>query len=518
MANSKSTSKLILILGDQLSLGSPCLKEINTAQDRVLMIEAAEESTTVWSSKQRIVVFLSAMRHFSEKLKTLGFPVEYLSLQNPLYAGDRIVERLESFIVSFHPAKVLMLEAGEWRLGQEISALCKKHDLPLSVIEDSHFLCSHQDFQAFAKGKKRIIMENFYRTMRRRENVLMNGEEPIGGEWNFDSENRKSFGSKGPQGIQDPIRFPPDRITQQVIEEVSQRFADHPGTLNHFGWPVTREDALVALNDFIQHRLLTFGTHQDAMWTDQAFLSHALIGSSLNLKLLDPREVIQAAEAAYQKGSASIQAVEGFIRQILGWREFIRGMYWLDMPAMKEANHFDHHHPLPAWFWTGNTQMRCMNEVITSTIAQGYAHHIQRLMVLGLFGLVAEINPKEVSDWFLSVYVDAVEWVELPNVMGMALFANGGRFTSKPYVASGAYIHRMSNYCKQCPYQPEQKVGEQACPITQLYWNFLDKHEQDFASNPRTSLMIKNLQRIEPSVREQIKNEAEIILNNLNAR
>jgi deoxyribodipyrimidine photolyase-related protein len=508
--------KLILILGDQLNLSSPCLKEIDKKNDRVIMIEAADESTSVWSSKQRIVLFLSAMRHFAERLKSQEIPLEYLALHDPLHAGKSIVERLASYIAFFKPSQLLMLEAGEWRLNQGISALCEKLQVPLMMMQDPHFLCSHQEFQAFAKGKKRIIMENFYRTMRRRENVLMNGEEPIGGEWNFDSENRKSFGSKGPQGIQDSIRFLPDFITQQVIEEVSQRFADHPGTLDHFGWPVTREDALAALHDFIQHRLITFGTHQDAMWTDQPFLSHALIGSSLNLKLLDPREVIQAAEAAFQKGSASIQAVEGFIRQILGWREFIRGMYWLDMPAMKEANHFNHHRPLPEWFWTGNTQMRCMNEVITSTLAQGYAHHIQRLMVLGLFGLVAEINPKEVSDWFLSVYVDAVEWVELPNVMGMALFANGGRFTSKPYVASGAYIHRMSNYCKQCPYQPEQKVGEQACPITQLYWNFLDNHEQDFASNPRTTLMIKNLQRMEPSMRAQIKHEAEVIFNNLN--
>jgi deoxyribodipyrimidine photolyase-related protein len=353
--------------------------------------------------------------------------------------------------------------------------------------------------------------------MRRREKVLMEGDEPIGGEWNFDNENRKSFGSKGPQGIQAPLRFPPDPMTQQVIQDVTQHFADHPDTLDDFDWPVTREEALAALHDFIEHRLVTFGSHQDAMWTDQAFLSHALLGSSLNLKLLDPREVIGAAEAAFHQGRASIQAVEGFIRQILGWREFIRGMYWLDMPNMKEANHFNHDRALPDWFWTGDTRMRCMNEVITSTLKKGYAHHIQRLMVVGLFGLVAELKPQAVSDWFLSVYVDAVEWVELPNVMGMALFANGGRFTSKPYVASGAYINRMSNYCKQCPYQPEQKVGEQACPITQLYWNFLDQHEQDLANNPRTALMIKNLQRIEPSVRAQIREESSFTLNHLNA-
>jgi deoxyribodipyrimidine photolyase-related protein len=481
------------------------------------MIEAAHESTTVWSSKQRIVLFLSAMRHFAEKLKVLGLPMTYLSLNDPNHSGNSIVVRLASYIADFRPKQLVMLDAGEWRLNEEISAFCKGINLPVSIIEDPHFLCSRQDFKAFSKGKKRLLMENFYRLMRRRENVLMDGESPIGGEWNFDSENRKAFGSKGPQGIQQPLRFVPDSITQSVIQEVSQYFTNHPGSLHTFAWPVTREDALAALQDFIQHRLVTFGAHQDAMWTDEIFLSHALIASSLNLKLLDPREVIESAEAAYKNGSASIQSVEGFIRQILGWREFIRGMYWADMPSMKDANHFEHTRPLPLWFWTGKTQMHCMQEVITKTLEYGYAHHIQRLMVVGLFGLMAELNPKEVSDWFLSVYVDAVEWVELPNVMGMALFANGGRFTSKPYVASGAYINRMSNYCKQCPYQPEQKVGEQACPITQLYWNFLDKHEQDFASNPRTTLMIKNLQRIDSTVRDQIRTESQTILNNLNA-
>lgn len=509
-------SRLILILGDQLNLHSPCLNDINPNRDHIVMIEAIEESSAIWSSKQRIVLFLSAMRHFAEELKQKGLPVEYLSLNDATHDGATISARLESYIEQIKPSRLVMLEAGEWRLNQDIDLLCKKIKLPLERIEDPHFLCSHEDFQGFAKGKKRFIMENFYRMMRRRENVLMDGDEPIGGEWNFDSENRKAFGSKGPQGIPAPLRVLPDAITLSVIQEVSERFAHHPGSLDTFEWPVTREGALAALQDFIQHRLATFGSHQDAMWTNEVFLSHALIASCLNLKLLDPREVIAGAEAAYQNKTASIQAVEGFVRQILGWREFIRGMYWLDMPAMKDANHFGHTRSLPDWFWTGQTQMHCMQQVITGTLNHGYAHHIQRLMVVGLFGLLAELHPRQVSDWFLSVYVDAVEWVELPNVIGMALFANGGRFTSKPYVASGAYINRMSNYCKQCRYQPEQKTGKNACPMTQLYWNFLDKHEPDFASNPRTLLMIKNLQRIEPDVRKELRTEAQNTLSHLN--
>jgi deoxyribodipyrimidine photolyase-related protein len=346
---------------------------------------------------------------------------------------------------------------------------------------------------------------------------LMEGEKPLGGVWNFDAENRKSFGKSGPQDEPTPPMFTPDKTTKEVIALVEKKFKDHPGSTEHFNWPVTREEALVALENFIEKRLADFGPHQDAMWTGLHFGWHSLLSSCINLKLLHPREVIAAAEGAFKRKKLDIASVEGFIRQILGWREFMRGVYFLDMPSLKTANHFDHRNALPKWYWSGETGMNCLKNCVDQTMQFGYAHHIQRLMITGMFGITAEIEPQQLCDWYLAVYVDAIEWVELPNTAGMALFANGGRFTSKPYVASGAYVKRMSNYCDGCRYKPEQKTGAKACPLTTLYWNFLDKHEETFASNPRTSLMVKNLARMTDDERNAIRVEAKRMLKNLDA-
>ncbi|MGA8513280.1 MAG: cryptochrome/photolyase family protein, partial [Burkholderiaceae bacterium] len=383
--------------------------------------------------------------------------------------------------------------------------------------EDTHFLCSLPEFRRWAGSHKSLRMEFFYRQMRQKYAVLMDGKEPAGGQWNFDADNRKSFGKKGPQDLPQPPVFKPDQITQDVMALVNQRFAEHPGHLDKFNWPTTRAEALHALDDFITHRLPSFGPHEDAMWTGLEFGWHSLLSSSLNLKLISPLEVVRAAEQAYRQKGLDLASVEGFIRQVLGWREFIRGMYFLDMPGLKTANHYGHTNALPAWYWTGNTRMNCMRQCITQTLDNGYSHHIQRLMVTGMFGLTAQIEPAQVCDWYLAVYVDAVEWVELPNVAGMALFANGGRFTSKPYVASGAYVKRMSNYCTGCSYEPEARLGPKACPLTTLYWNFLDRHEASFASNPRTALMVKNLQRMDESERQALRLRACEMLANLDA-
>ena len=314
-----------------------------------------------------------------------------------------------------------------------------------------------------------------------------------------------------------PLRFEPDAITREVIAEVDTRFAGHPGATAAFDWPVSREQALAALADFIEHRLELFGPHQDAMWTGQPWLWHARISAAMNLKLISPREVIAAAVSAWRARGLPLQSVEGFVRQVIGWREFIRGMYWLDMPGLREANHYGHRRALPRWYWSGDTQMACMRAVVSQTMKHGYAHHIQRLMVTGQFALLAEIEPQQVEDWYLAVYVDAVEWVELPNVAGMTLYANGGRFTSKPYVASGAYIQRMSNYCDGCRYSPSVRSGEAACPVTVLYWHFLDRHEATFAANPRTALMAKNLAKLPPDERVAIRARAAQMLEQLDA-
>ena len=390
-----------------------------------------------------------------------------------------------------------------------IGARAAPRDVPSDTREDTHFLATKREFALWAQGSTQLRMEMFYRWMRTRSNVLMREGKPEGGKWNYDSENRASFGKGGPGALKPRKRFAPDTMTREAIADVERHFADHPGSLAGLDWPVTREQGLAALDDFISHHLADFGKHQDAMWTDQPFLHHSLVSVALNLHLLHPCEVIEAAEDAYRARRAPLAAVEGLIRQVLGSREFIRGVYWRETPGLATANHFDHDAPLPKWFWTGETHMNCMRQTIGQTLKHGYAHHIQRLMITGNFALIAGISPQAVADWYLAVYVDAVEWVELPNVAGMALYANGGTFTSKPYAASGAYVKSMSNYCTGCRYKPQLKTGPQACPMTTFYWAFLDRHEREFQANMRTALMVKNLARWTPAERAGLRADAD---------
>lgn len=513
MNNPLPCRHLILILGDQLDEASSALIGLDPAQDLVLMVESAEESTHVWSHQARTALFLSAMRHYAQALRERHIRVHYRALD--VENDATLADGLRAAVAQFQPQQVIAVEPGDLRVRAALDGALGE-DVAIEWRDDAHFLCSPTEFRQWAGVSKSLRMEFFYRQMRQRYGVLMDGKQPAGGQWNFDADNRQSFGKAGPQALPATPVFAKDPITQDVLKLVAKRFADHPGELAQFNWPVTRPQALAALSDFITHRLPHFGAHQDAMWTDMNFGWHALLSSSLNLKLLHPLEVVQAAETAWREKDLPLASVEGFIRQVLGWREFIRGVYFLDMPALKTANHFGHEQDLPTWYWTGDTRMNCMRQCIGQTLATGYSHHIQRLMVTGMFGVTAQINPQQLCDWYLAVYVDAVEWVELPNTAGMALFANGGRFTSKPYVASGAYVKRMSNYCAGCAYRPEVKTGPQACPLTTLYWNFLDQHEAEFAANPRTALMVKNLQRLPADERQQIQAQAAAMLANLN--
>ncbi len=518
------TRNLILILGDQLNLDNPALEDFDSAQDTILMVEATAEATHVWSHKARIVLFLSAMRHFAQALQNQQITPIYLKLGEHEYANLKAA--WAHYIQQLKPQKIIICEPGEYRLEQDLMHICKESSTPLVIRDDTHFMCSKADFKHWAAGGKQLRMEFFYRVMRKKYNVLMQGSEPEGGAWNYDAENRKTFGKAGPQNVPAAPQVNIDALTQAVINDVEQYFPNHPGNLKHFIWPVTRESALQFLDYFIANKLAGFGDHQDAMWqasnqTQSPYLWHSLLSTSLNLKLLNPREVIAKTVSAYQKNALQpnalpLASVEGFIRQILGWREFIRGVYWLDMPQMAQSNHYNHQNTLPSWYWTGDTQMNCMRQTVNDTMQYGYAHHIQRLMVTGMFGILAELNPREVEAWYLAVYVDAVEWVELPNVAGMALYANGGRFTSKPYVASGAYIKRMSNYCSSCKYKPELKTGPQACPTTTLYWHFLIKHYDAFARNPRTALMAKNVDRFSAEEIEAVQMHAKHLLKDLN--
>lgn len=500
--------RLVVVLGDQLDVEASALDDFDASQDMVWMAEVEQESTHVPSSLQRIALFLSAMRHFREVLDARGLRVWYSQLDDEANLGT-LAKELQRAIDELAPQACVMTAPGDWRVLKDIQSVCEANALPLDLRDDRHFFSTVRDFAAHAKGRKQLRMEFFYREMRKRTGILMDGAEPMGGQWNFDADNRSSFPRSGPVALPPPMRFEPDAITQSVMDLVKQRFASHAGNLDTLGWAVTREQALSALAHFIAHSLPQFGQYQDAMWEGEVWLYHSHLASAMNLKLLRAREVVAAAEAAYARGEAPLPAVEGFIRQILGWREYVRGIYWTQMPGYAARNTLGATEPLPAFYWTGETDMACLRDAIKLTLKHGYAHHIQRLMVTGLYALLRGVAPQAVHEWYLSVYVDAVEWVELPNTLGMSQFADGGVMASKPYVASGKYIDRMSNHCKNCRYQPSESTGENACPFTTLYWQFLITHEAELKGNPRMAMQLKNLSRLDEARRAAIHEQAQ---------
>lgn len=502
-----SVRRLIVVLGDQLNLDSAALADGPRASDRVLMAEVAEESTKVWSHKARIALFLSAMRHFAAALRERGWQVDYQALDE--HEHPSLGAALQAAITRHRPECVRMVEAGEYDVARSIETCCDGMRVTLQVLEDSHFLTTRNDFDRWRSGRKQWVMEYFYRQMRRETGYLMSDGEPVGGEWNLDKQNRRSFSKAGPGVLPGRCGFSPDALTREVLGLVERRFLDHPGELDAFDWPVTREQALEALGDFIDLRLPAFGDYQDAMWTGEPWLYHSHLSAALNHKLLDPREVLDSAVAAFEAERAPLNAVEGFVRQILGWREYVRHVYWATMPGLLKENALEAHQPLPDFYWTGETDMVCLREALGQTLRTGYAHHIQRLMVTGLFGLLLGVEPRQMHAWYLAVYVDAVEWVEAPNTLGMSQFADGGRLGTKPYVASGRYIQRMSNHCRSCRFEPVEARGEDACPFTVLYWDFLMRHAARFASHPRTALQWRrNLARLDTETRQQIQDAA----------
>jgi deoxyribodipyrimidine photolyase-related protein len=499
---------LVLVLGDQLDENASAFAGFDPGQDAVWMAEVAQESTHVWSARQRIALFLSAMRHFAAQLRGRGWTVHYAKLDDVGNCGT-LAGELQAAIDTLQPEALVMTAPGDWRVLQALRGAAQAARKPLEIRDDSHFFSTVRDFAAHAQGRKQLRLEYWYRELRTKAGILMEGGKPVGGQWNFDADNRESFGAKGPGALPPRSVFAPDAITQEIIALVNSRFSAHPGTLDTFGWPVTRAQALVALNAFITERLPLFGQYEDAMWQGEAWLYHSHLSSSMNLKLLSAREVVGAAEAAYRAGQAPLAAVEGFVRQILGWREYVRGIYWTQMPDYAERNALDAQAPLPAFYWTGDTDLACLRDALQQTLQHGYAHHIQRLMVIGLYALLLGVKPQEVHGWFLSVYVDAVEWVELPNTLGMSQFADGGMMASKPYAATGKYIQRMSNHCKGCRFDPAQSTGPDACPYTTLYWDFLLRHEVRLAKNPRMALQVKNLARLAPEKRALITEQAQ---------
>lgn len=476
-------SKVIVILGDQLTLEISSLQEVNKATDTIFMAEIMEEATYTAHHQQKLVLVFSAMRHFAGALQAEGYQVIYRTLTDPENKGSLLAE-----MEALGADEIIVTEPAEYRLKQAFESSA----LPITLLSDDRFFCDHATFQQWAAGRKQLVMEYFYREMRKSTGLLMDADnKPEGGNWNYDKQNRKPL--KDAQHLPPPFSVSPDTITQEVIKMVEAQFPYNMGKAAQFHYAVTREEALAALEHFCFHALPFFGDYQDAMVSDQPYLFHSIVSPYVNVGLLSPREICERVIEEYHTGRAPINAVEGYVRQILGWREFIRGVYWLHMPGYTEKNYLEATAPLPDFYWNAHTDMHCMQQVIQMTIDTGYSHHIQRLMITGNYATLAGLNPQEVHDWYLAVYVDAHEWVEAPNTIGMALHADGGIVGTKPYIASGAYINRMSNFCKECRYDVKQKEGENACPFNVKYWDFLRKHRPRFEDNPRMKLMYRNL-------------------------
>jgi deoxyribodipyrimidine photolyase-related protein len=486
--------RLILIMGDQLSEELAVLRGADPARDVIMMAEVAEEATPVPHHPQKIALVFAAMRKFAARLRDRGFAVLYTRLDDPDSAGSLPGEVLRRMAeTGLSPVAVW---PGDWRLREALEPL------PIAWHEDDRFLCSAKAFAAWAEGRKALRMEWFYREMRRKTGLLMEGDAPCGGQWNFDPDNRKAAEPDLLRAT--PLRFAPDAEVEEVLALVERRFAGHFGRLRPFGWPVTRAQALEAMAHFMAASLPRFGPEQDAMLTDTPWMSHAGLSAAMNLGLLSPLEVCQAAEAEYRAGRVGIASAEGFIRQILGWREYVRGIWAWKGKNYLRANALGHEAPLPWAYWGGETRMKCLAQAVGQTRDLAYAHHIQRLMITGNFALLAGVDPEAVHRWYLAVYIDAFEWVEAPNTLGMSQFADGGLLASKPYVSSGAYIDRMSDYCGQCHYRVKEKVGARACPFNLLYWDFLDRHRERFARNPRMAPIYRTWEKMEPAHRARV--------------
>ena len=505
-------SALRFILGDQLTRAIPSLNGLDPAVDVVLMAEVMDEATYVPHHKQKIAYLFSAMRHFAEDLRAEGVTVDYVKLDDEGNTGSFTGE-LERAVRRHLPDAVFVTEPGEYRVAQEIEGWRRRLNVPVHVRPDDRFYCSTVDFARWAEGRKSYRMENFYRSMRERTGLMMTEGAPDGGRWNFDEDNRKAWPSG--QAAPQRLRFAPDDVTREVIALVAERFVGHFGDLDDFGWGVTRAQALASLDDFARRCLPSFGDYQDAMRADEPFLYHATLSPYLNAGLLTAREVVDRALAEYAAGRVPINAAEGFLRQILGWREFVRGVYWHRMPEYKDSNALGATRPLPTFYWTADTEMNCLHHAIEDSQRQAYAHHINRLMVTGNFALLAGITPAEIEEWYLVVYADAYEWVELPNVHGMATFADGGLMSSKPYAGGGAYIDRMSNYCEGCVYSPKLKSGPKACPFNYLYWAFLIRHAPKLERNVRMALPYRTLAKWDAPRKAAIVAEADAFLDGL---
>ncbi|MAQ81745.1 MAG: cryptochrome/photolyase family protein [Maritimibacter sp.] len=504
-------SRLVLVLGDQLSPDLTALQKADRETDTVVMAEVMAEASYVAHHPKKIAFLFAAMRKFADALRTDGWMVAYTPLDDPDNAGSidgELMRRLDETGAD----EVLYTQPGEWRLIRVLEDFASAAPVKVRRFEDRRFICTHAEFEQWAEGRKALRIEYFYREMRRKTGLLMEGDKPAGGAWNFDKENRKP----PPDGVDTaPMQFTPDETVDKVLDLVDAKFARNFGTLRPFWFATDRGQARRALAHFIKQALPRFGDFQDAMLRDEKFLYHAVISVYLNAGLLDPLEVCRAAEDAWKAGDVPINAAEGFIRQILGWREYVRGIYFLEGEDYPRRNALNHQRNLPDFYWSAETDMACVAHAVSQTRDEAYAHHIQRLMITGNFALLAGVNPHAVHEWYLEVYADAYEWVEAPNTVGMSQFADGGLLGSKPYVSSGSYIDRMSDYCKDCRYKVKDKTGPDACPFNLLYWQFLDRHRERFEGNHRMGNMYRTWDRMDADHRKTVLAEAEDLLDRL---
>jgi deoxyribodipyrimidine photolyase-related protein len=505
-----SESVLRVILGDQLSSRLDIVGKADKDHDIFLMAEVMAEASYVRHHVKKIAFLFSAMRHYAEALRSAGYSVRYVVLEDEFNSQSLHGEILRA-VAAIGPSRVVVTEPGEWRLRESLEALRLALPVSLDILPDTRFLCSHAEFGAWAENRRELRMEYFYREMRRKHHVLMERDDkPAGGRWNFDAENRKPPEA----GLSSSARpsFRKDAITLDVLDLVRRRFPDSYGRLEPFHFAVTRRQALRELDHFIAEILPGFGDHQDAMVKGEPYLHHSLLATYMNAGLLYPSEVCRKAESAFREGHAPLNAAEGFIRQILGWREYVRGVYWRFMPGYVERNVLGATEPLPWFYWSGETKMACMRETLAHTYEHAYSHHIQRLMITGNFALLAGIEPQAVHEWYLAVYADAYEWVELPNTIGMALHADGGLLASKPYAASGNYIHRMSNFCHECAYDPSVGVGDHACPFNALYWNFISRHRERFKNNARMTYVHATWDKMDSEKQSALRKQAQVYI------
>lgn len=509
----RSGPTLIPLLGDQLSPGISSMRDADPGDSIVLMMEVDEEATYVRHHKKKIAFLFAAMRHHARALEDAGWTVDYVRLDDPENSGSFTGEVARA-IERHAPDRIAATEPGEWRVRHDMELWRDKFDVEVDLREDDRFIASHAEFDAWAADRKQLRMEFFYREMRRKTGLLLDDKgKPAGGQWNFDKQNRKP--AQRDLTMPRPLSFAPDDITKEVIALVAARFADHPGTLGGFDFAVTQADAERQRAHFLKYALPGFGDFQDAMLTGEPFLWHSILSPYINCGLLDPLELCRLAAVEFEAGRAPLNCVEGFIRQIIGWREFVRGIYWREGPDYTSRNFLNATRPLPGFYWTGETDMHCLSQAIGETLANAYAHHIQRLMVTGNFALLIGADPAHVQRWYLEVYADAYEWVEAPNTLGMSQFGDGGLLGSKPYAASGAYIDRMSDYCGHCRYDVKQRVGEDACPFNALYWDFLARSRRKLGSNQRLAMPYRNWDRMDEATQGELRARAKAFLDGL---